>query len=743
MQTIWIRRALVSTLFLCGFLAASAIIRTEARPRSASAAPQVSVDADNIGGTVTSANGPEAGVWVIAETDDLGTKFRKIVVTDDHGQYLLPQLPTANYRIWVRGYGLVDSPAVVSTPGKVLNLTAVIAPTPQAAAQYYPANYWFSLVTTIPPKSAFPMTIPPSKPLPGPPDPVKLTHGSPAPPRPVGPTVIKTQGEYIRAIKNCGACHQPGVKASREISPLLAQYGTFKTSYDAWERMLSAGQLGRASMSFLERLNRENAIKMYADWGDRIAKGEVPSAPPRPSGTAGNIVVTEWDWAVRASFLHALISTDRRNPSVNAYGPVYGGEWSAGALAVVDPVENSKVLIPVPLPNEAERTKQVTWSPQRQMQPSLIFGDELVWDDPINPGPITMDGKGRVWFNVENQLSNKPFCKAGSKNIYAKNSPREEGGKGVDVYDPKTGKFDFVYLCFESERIVFSDDKDNTLYFSVAGDPGGIGWVNTRVWDETHDSEKSEGWCPAAAGIEKPGAYGVAYNPTDGSVWYSDVQILPGRLIRMTRGSNPPATCTTEVYETPYDPVGDGPGGNMSRGIDFDTKGVVWTPLSAEGILASFDRSKCKTIPTGKDAITGKGCREGWSFYPVPGVAFKSDANSTPHIKVDENYYLWVDRYNSSGLGVNTVILDGQYSDSLIGFQQDTKTFVRMTSPYPLGALFSRFFDARIDDPKAGWKGRGIYAANQARGTQLAEGYGGKSPSQLFHIQVRPDPLAK
>ena len=178
MRTIWVRRVAVTALLLCGFLAVSAIISTEARPRSAVAA-QVSVDADNIGGTVASTNGPEAGVWVIAETDDLGTKFRKIVVTDDHGQYLLPQLPTANYKIWVRGYGLVDSPAVVSTPGKVLNLTAVLAPTPQAAAQYYPANYWFSLVTTIPPKSAFPMTIPPSKPLPGPPDPVKLTHGSP------------------------------------------------------------------------------------------------------------------------------------------------------------------------------------------------------------------------------------------------------------------------------------------------------------------------------------------------------------------------------------------------------------------------------------------------------------------------------------------------------------------------------------------------------------------------------------
>ena len=748
------RFPLLLTMFglAMGLILLATMVRVQAAPREKAAIPQadatsVAVDADDIGGTVTSSNGPESGVWVIAETDDLGTKFRKIVVTNDHGQYLLPQLPKATYKVWVRGYGLVDSRPVETMPGRTLALTAVVAPTTQAAAESYPADYWFSLVTSIPPKSAFPMTIPPSPPLPGPPDPVKLTHGgggTPAP-RAAAPIVLATQGEYIQAIKGCNSgCHQVGLKATRVRPANLANYGPFKSDADAWTRMLSSGQLGRAMLSFLDRLNRDRGIAMYVDWAKRIAQGEVPPAPPRPQGTERTVVVTVWDWAVRASFLHALISTDKRNPTVNGYGPIYGAEWSAGALALVDPVENTKVMIPVPLPNESERVKQVTWTPQRQLAPSLIFGEELVWDDPINPGPITMDGKGRVWFNVENNLENPAFCKAGSKNVYAKNSPREEGGKGVDVYDPKTGKFDFVYLCFEAERIVFADDKDNTLYFSVASNPGGIGWVNTRIWDETHDSEKSEGWCPAAAGIEKPGAYGVAYNPVDGSVWYSDMQIMPGRMIRMTRGSNPPATCTTEVYEVPYDPKGNGPGGNGSRGIDFDTNGVLWTPLSAEGILASLDRRKCNPVPTGKDALTGKGCREGWSFYPVPGPTFKTDpnGNSDPNIKADENYYMWVDRYDAAGLGRNVPILDGTTSDSLIAFQPGTKTWVRLTEPYPMG-FFSRFFDARIDDPKAGWKGRGIYAANQSRGSQLTEGYAGKSPSQLFHFQVRPDPLAK
>src|SRR2546426_8017632 len=93
----------------------------------------------DLAGIVTSANGPEAGVWVIAETNDLPTKFAKIVVTDDRGRYLIPELPKANYSVWVRGYGLVDSPKVQAASGKILDLTAVTAPSAAAAAQHYPA----------------------------------------------------------------------------------------------------------------------------------------------------------------------------------------------------------------------------------------------------------------------------------------------------------------------------------------------------------------------------------------------------------------------------------------------------------------------------------------------------------------------------------------------------------------------------------------------------------------------------
>src|SRR5207244_8834386 len=107
--------------------------------------PAVRVDSNAIGGVVTGPSGPEAGVWVIAETSELATKFVKIVVTDDQGRYLLPDLPKATYRVRVRGYGLVDSRAVRATPGRPLNLTAGVPPDARPPAHYYPAGSFFSL----------------------------------------------------------------------------------------------------------------------------------------------------------------------------------------------------------------------------------------------------------------------------------------------------------------------------------------------------------------------------------------------------------------------------------------------------------------------------------------------------------------------------------------------------------------------------------------------------------------------
>ena len=218
----------------------------------------VDVDADDLGGVVTGAAGPEAGVWVIAETTDLPTKFVRIVVTDDQGRYLVPDLQDATYDVWVRGYGLVDSEKVQATPGSVLDLTATTAPTESAAAEYYPASYWYALAEP-PAKSEFPGTGP---------------NGNG-----IAETML-TQADWLSTMR-CGACHQIGSKATREIPEGL---GTFHSSVEAWDRRLKSGQMAPTMYATLGRFGPQRALAMYADWTDRIAGGELPEAPPRPEG---------------------------------------------------------------------------------------------------------------------------------------------------------------------------------------------------------------------------------------------------------------------------------------------------------------------------------------------------------------------------------------------------------------------------------------------------------------------------
>src|SRR5258708_1532557 len=224
------QRALAICAVVAHVIAAS--VGTSARAQqpapptpAAAAAPQI--DANAIGGVVTSRFGPEAGVWVIAETRDLGTRFARMVVTDERGRYAIPDLPAVNYRIWVRGYGLVDSEKVASEPGKALDLTAVVAPDLAAAAQYYPAIYWASMIR-IPDKSRFPGT-------------GDKGNGI--------PEAFKTQDQWLNFIKTngCGNCHQMGNYATRNISEKL---GKFESSQDAWSYRLSIGPAGHDMVRF-------------------------------------------------------------------------------------------------------------------------------------------------------------------------------------------------------------------------------------------------------------------------------------------------------------------------------------------------------------------------------------------------------------------------------------------------------------------------------------------------------------
>jgi hypothetical protein len=703
-----------------------AAVAATASPRLA--AQTVRIDDDDIGGVVTGPGGPEAGVWVIAETTELPTKFVRIVVTDDAGRYLIPDLPKAGYTVWVRGYGLVDSPKKPATPGNLLNLTATPAPNARAAAEYYPAGYWFSLLR-VPAANEFPGTGP---------------EGNGIAPN------MRSQADFLRNIKsgNCMACHQLGNKATREIPKELGQ---FHSTVEAWDRRVQSGQAGGGMSNSLNQLGRQRVLTMFADWTDRIAGGEVPPAPPRPQGVERNVVITQWDWADPKAYLHDVVSTDRRNPTINANGPVYGAlEASADYLPVLDPVRHEASRVPLTVRDTATRPASAPTMPQ----PSPYWGAEPIWTSRNNVHNPMFDERGRVWITSAVRPPDNPaFCREGSSHPSAQLFPVARAGRHLAVYDPKTKQLTHISTCFSTHHLMFAEDANNTLWTSGGGQV--VGWLNTKLFDETGDEEKAQGWTalildtngngrrdeyvepnqPADPTKDKRiavGLYAVAPAP-DGSVWGSSLG-FPGSVIRLVPGTNPPATALAEIYELPWDNPKAAVQGFSPRGMDIDRNGVAWVAL-ASGHLASFDRRKCTGPLTGPTA-TGQHCPEGWSFFaePLPQLQGVTGSGSA-----EASYYTWVDQFNTLGLGNNVPINTGNGSEGLLVFQNGNWVVLRV--PYPLG-FFTKWLDGRIDDPNAGWKGRGLWATVSTRAPFHMEG-GKGTTSKVLKFQLRPDPLAK
>jgi hypothetical protein len=681
----------------------------------------------DIAGVVTSPNGAEAGVWVIAETNDLPTRYAKIVVTDDNGNYLIPELPSANYSVWVRGYGLVDSPKKEAKAGATLNLEAVLAPDEKAAAEYYPAGYWFSLLN-VPDKSKFPGTGPEG-------------NG-------VAPSILN-QAQFLRIVKSgtCLACHALGTKGTREFQPSL---GKFNSSVEAWERRLQSGQAGGSMISALHGVGREEVLRMFADWTTRIAEGEVPQAPPRPQGLERNVVITQWDWADPKTYLHDLVSTDRRNPTINPYGALYGAaEVSADYLPVLDPMTNeiSKVNLTV-----RDTSTELATGPHMP-QPSPYWGDEPIWKSKTNVHNPMMDENGKVWITATVRPPDNPdFCKEGSDHPSAKLFPVEKASRHLGYYDPETKKYIHISTCFSTHHLMFAEDDKNTLWTSGGGEV--IGWLDTKKYRETGDEAASQGWtalildtngngkrdeyvepdAPVNPKLDKriaKGLYAVSPAP-DGSVWGSSLG-YPGAVIRLDPGSNPPSTALVEYYELPLDAKGEPVNGFSPRGMDVDRNGVAWVAL-ASGHLASFDRKKCKTL-NGPNA-TGQHCPEGWTFYTEPLPQLKGVKTEG---SAEASYYTWVDQFNTFGLGENIPINTGNESEGLLALKDGKWVVLRV--PYPLG-FYTKWLDGRIDDPNGGWKGRGLWATISTRTPFHMEG-GKGTTSKVFKFQLRPDPLAK
>jgi hypothetical protein len=685
----------------------------------------VSIGNKDLGGVVTSATGGEAGVWVIAETTDLPTKLAKIVVSDDRGRYLIPDLPQANYNIWVRGYGLVDSAKVQSAPGKIVNLNAVAAPNPAAAAEYYPAIYWYSMLK-VPDKGEFPGT---------------GTNGNGM------PETLKSQAQWLDIVKTngCYTCHQLGNKATRTIPK---EFGHFKTSTEAWERRIQSGQAMTQMTTNIGRLDTRRAFKLFADWTDRIAAGELPaSIPMRPQGVERNVVITLWDWAGPKDYLHDEVSTDKRNPTVNANGLIFGAtEESTDLFPILDPMKHKATQVKMPV-----RDPKTPSSKDNATAPSPYWGDEVIWDSKTSMHNPMFDEKGRVWFTSRVRAPENPaFCKKGSEHPSAKLFPLERSNRQLSLYDPGTGKITLISTCFPTHHLVFAEDANHTLWTSAGGPQSGvIGWLNRKMFEETGDEEKSQGWTALVLdtnGNGKPdnyvepnetvdpnkdkrinaALYSVAVNPVDNSIWGTSLG-FPGYVLRLNPGPNPPETALAEVFEPPL--PGYGP-----RGGDIDRNGVFWASLSS-GHLASFDRRKCKGPLNGPNA-TGKHCPEGWTLYPFPGPQM---AGVTEPGSAEASYYTWVDQFDTFGLGKNVPIATGNANESLLALVDGR--FVNLRVPYPMG-FYSKWMDGRIDDANAGWKGKGMWATYSTRTPFHIEG-GKGTTSKVVKLQLRPDPLAR
>ena len=292
--------------------------------------PAVAIDNDDIGGVVTGPNGPEAGVWVIAETRDLPTRYAKMVVTDDQGRYVVPDLPKAKYKVWVRGYGLVDSPKVDATArpaaqsprgagaergggGAVLSGDLLVLDAEDSAGERLRRIDRHSSQGDVHRLAEHHeeqrlRRLPSARPAVDAHDPEGIRQEFVTRPRP-----------------GCGAC-RPASPASRWSA--------------CWP-----GQLGGVP------------FKYFGDWTDRVAKGELPhTKPTRPQGVERNIVVTTWDWGTEKQYLHDLVASDRRFPTVNAYGPVFGSpEYSTDAWPILDPKTHTVTYFNAPVARRDDR----------------------------------------------------------------------------------------------------------------------------------------------------------------------------------------------------------------------------------------------------------------------------------------------------------------------------------------------------------------------------------------------------
>jgi streptogramin lyase len=652
-------------------------------------APEMNVDTTSIGGVVLNGGRPEAGVWVIAETTGLPTHFSRIVVTDDEGRFLVPDLPeTASYDVWVRGYGLRDSQPVKAGRGDRLSLQVEDARTPQEAARIYPANYWLSLYQ---PPAAKVLPLVDSEGVAAP-----VSHAGEQDEE-AGEAARRYPGRehWVGQMKlGCMLCHQMG----QEITRLW----TRPEHWDAvWER---AGMQPTAD-ALGKRVLRES----LADWAGRIAAGEVPPAPPRPSGIERNMVITEWAWARDDSYIHDNVSTDKRNPTLYPNGKVWGIDIGQSFLWALDPTTHTVTAHEVPRRDGPGR------DPERlgRIQGSTSSHNPM------------LDDKGNVWLTTAvRSFQNTPNWAADvTVDIAGGAKPLDDRGlrasRHLGYFDSNAQKFVLIDTAFATHHLQF--DREGRLWTS--GDNTRLGMFDPRKFDPARPEETEVAAQTAWARIDPTtgksamgGGYGIIISPVDGTVWRANYPGIFGQAPLPDLSGNyidkfDPKTKTYTRYPIPL--PGYGP-----RGIDASTDGRLWFGTGS-GHLGRFDPAS-----------------EQFKYWETPGPKMQGTGKEIG--SADFHYYIWVDQFDTLGLGKDMVIVNGTNSDSLLVFNPASEKFTVIRIPYPRG-MFTRGLDGRIDDPNAGWKGRGLWVSNNTDGLLHTE----KKRGFISHVQFRESPLAR
>ena len=660
---------------------------------------------------VTGANGPEAGVWVIAETNALPTTIRQDRRHRRQGRYVLPELPKANYDIWVRGYGLVDSPKSKSEPGRTLNLKAVAAPNARLRRNITRHNTGIRCSRC--PRAAI-------SPAPA----ERQRHAREAEePGPVA-RQLKTDG--------CFSCHQLGNKPTRTIPKALGQFDILvrglgriaSRSGQASENMVRDHRPARhpARIQDVRRLDRPDRRRRTAE-GEAAASARASSAmsssrcgtgaTPRPTCTT-------------------------RSPPTSAIRPSTPTARSTARPRIS--TDNLPILDPVTQHGDDDQDRRCAIRRRRAPRTMPVMQRRR----PI--GATRRSGtarprctircsieKGRVWFTARIRRPQTPaFCRKGSDHPSAKLFPIERAGAPVAMYDPKTQKFTLIDTCFTTHHLNFAEDANNTLWTQRRRRrrAGVVGWLNTKKFDETGDEQKSQGWTPFMLDTNgngkrddyvepnQPvdpakdkrivaGLYGIGYDPADGIDLGHRCSAFPAASCASIPGDNPPETTLTEYYEVPS---------TSRRRRSTAIRRAAWTSTAtascgcrsraatwrASTAASAKVRSTARPRPASIARKAGRSIRSrarSSRTSPRPGsaeVELLHLGRSVRHVRARQER---ADRHRQRRRWL-LALVDGK--------------FVTLRVPYPMG-FYAKGMDGRIDDPNGGWKGKGLWTTYGTR----------------------------